>query len=88
MKKILEPKFGPKRPKSVLKPVFSSHFLKFGSLVFLEVAYNDSLQICLAFRRGKIHEKNFGGPNLWQRGQKRPKTRFFAIFSSLVHQFS
>ena len=43
------------------------HSLDFGSLVFLEIAYNDNLQQCLAFSKGKTHEKILGpkfGPNL------------------------
>ena len=46
---------------------FFYHFLKFGSLVFLEITYSDSLQECLTCSRGEIHEKNFWGPNLGQR---------------------
>ena len=40
------------------------HFLKFGSLVFLEMAYIDSLQQCVTSSRGKIHKKKNWGPNL------------------------
>ena len=43
---------------------FFGHFLKFASLVFLEIAYDDSLQQCLKSSRDKIHEKNFWGPKL------------------------
>ena len=46
------------------------HFLEFGLLVFLEIAYNDSLQQCLTSSRGKPHEKNVGGggePKLCQK---------------------
>ena len=46
------------------------HFLKFGSLDFLDIAYNDSLQQCIISSRGKTHEKNFWGPNLGQNGPK------------------
>ena len=46
-------------------------FLKFGSLVFLKIAYNDNLQQYLTSSRRKIHEKKFWGPNLDQRGQNR-----------------
>ena len=60
---------------------FFCHFLKFGSLIFLEFAYNDSLQQCLTCNKGKIYEKKFGS-------EFGPDTRFFVIFSSLVHQFS
>ena len=38
------------------------HFLEFGSLVFLEIAYNDGLQQCLTSSRGKAREKF--SPNL------------------------
>ena len=80
----MRPKFGPNGPKSGLKMVFC-HFLKFGSLVFLEVAYNDSLQQCLTASRGKNHEKKFG-TQIGAKGAKiGPETKFFAIFSGLVH---
>ena len=46
------------------------HFLKFGSLVFLEIEYNDSLQQCMTSSRGKTHKK-FGGTKF---GSKRPKS--------------
>ena len=35
------------------------HFLEFGSLVFLEIAYNDSFQQCLISGRSKTHEISF-----------------------------
>ena len=61
-----------------------TRFLKFGSLVFLDIAYNDSLQQCITSSRGKTHQKNpyknFWGPNLGQRCQNRPGTRFFFHF--------
>ena len=43
------------------------HFLKFGSLVFLEIACNDRLQQCLTSSRDKITQKVF-------RDQIRPKS--------------
>ena len=66
-----------------------SRFLKFDSLLFLKIAYNDSLQQCLTPNRGKIHGKRNlggegGGPKYAQRSQNWAKTRFFVIFSSLV----
>ena len=86
-KKILGPKFGPKGPKSGPKLVFCN-CLKFGSLVFLEIAYNDSLQQCVTSSRDKTQEKNFWGPNLGQNGPKSgPKLVFFPHlfkFGSLV----
>ena len=82
MKKLGGPKFGPKWQKSVLKLGLFSHFLKFGSLVFLEIAYNHSLQQCLTYRN-KIHKKNFGDPNLSQRGQNRSRNQVFCHFLKL-----
>ena len=46
---------------------FFWHFLKFGSQVFLETAYNGSLQQCLTSSRGETYKKNWGpklGPKL------------------------
>ena len=40
------------------------HFLGFGSQVFLEIEYDDSLRKCLIFSKGKPHEKKFSYPNL------------------------
>ena len=59
-----------------------------------EVASNDSLQQCLTYSGGKIHEKvGFfywggvgGGVKFRLKGVKvSPETRFFSIFSSLLH---
>ena len=55
--------------------IFFFHFLKFGALVFSQIAWSDSLEQCLATSRGKSHEKNF------QMGQNiGPKIRFFCRF--------
>ena len=35
------------------------HLLKFGSLVFLEIAYNDNLQQCMICSRGKTQKLGF-----------------------------
>ena len=43
---------------------YFSHFIKFDSLVFLEIAYDNSLKHFLSTSRGKTYEKNFGGPKL------------------------
>ena len=56
---VLKKKIG--SPNQVQNEVFC-HFLEFGSYVFLEIAYNDSLLQCLASGRGKTHEYSFGGP--------------------------
>ena len=51
------------------KEVFS-HLLVFGSYVFLEITYNDSLRQCLPSNRGKTHEKKIGTlANLGQTSQ-------------------
>ena len=66
-KKIWSMEFEPNWPKLGSKLVFFWHFLKFGAIVFLEIAYNDILEQCLTSSRGKIHEKNLGA-------QTRPKS--------------
>ena len=40
---------GQNRPKSGPKLDFLPFFIKFGSLRFFEIAYNDSLQQCITF---------------------------------------
>ena len=52
------------------------HFLKFSSLIFLEITYNASLQQCLTSSRGKIQGKNVG-VQIW--AKISPETRFFAF---------
>ena len=61
---------------------FFCYFLEFGSLLFIEIVYSDSLQQRLASSRGKNHEKKFAGPKF---GPKLREIRYFAIFSSLAH---
>ena len=62
-----------------LKNIFR-HFLEFGSLVFLQIAYGNSWQQCMAFSRGKTHEKTFLGPNF---GPNKPKLEpKFGVFQS------
>ena len=55
-KKERWPEFRPNGPKLGPKLGFC-HLLKFGSLVFLEIAYSDSFQQCLTCSRGKTHGK-------------------------------
>ena len=62
--------------------VFFCHFLKFCSSVFLEIAYNDSLQQCLTSSIGKTHKKKFGRSNLGQPKSGR-KLGFLSISSVL-----
>ena len=57
------------------------HFLKFGALVFLEIAYNDSLEQYITSNRSKTHKIKFWGPNLDQNGPKSgSKLRFLPFF--------
>ena len=79
------PKFGLSKPKSGLFSRLFCHFLKYSLLVFLEFTYNDNLQQYLMSYRGRIYEKNLWA-QIWAEVSKiRPKTSFFAIYSSLVH---
>ena len=48
------------------KTRFFFHFLKFSSLFFLKIAYNDRMQQLLTSGRCKIHRKNFGD-QIWAR---------------------
>ena len=64
------------------------YFLKFGSLFFLEMAFNDSSQHFLRSSRGKITKEKSWAQISTKRGKIRPKTRFFAIFLRWVHWFS
>ena len=68
------------------------HFLRFGSLVFLKIAQDDSLEQYLTTRRVKTRKrkqtKKIGDPNMGQAGQNWSKVRFFAIFSRWHYQFS
>ena len=46
------------------------YFLKFGSLVFLEIAYIDVLQKCLTSNRGKTLKKNLARGRFGLNGPK------------------
>ena len=78
-KKFWGPKFGAKGSKSGLKLGFFCQFLRFDSLVFLEIAYKDSLQQCITSSRGKTHKKIFGMKFASKQAKIRPQIRFFAI---------
>ena len=75
-KKFGWPNFGQNQPE--LAP-------KLG-LIFLEIAYNDSLQQCILSSIVKVKPmKIFLGTKFWPKPTKiGPETRFFAIFSSWV----
>ena len=77
--------WGPKWPKSGQKlGGFFCHFLKFGSLVFLEIAYSDSLEQCLTFSRGKIHQKKNLEPKFGPKGSKSGPKLGFLPFSQVL----
>ena len=58
---------------------FFCHFLWFGSLVSLKIAYTEGLQLDITSSRGKTHKKNWGS-NLGQNGPKSgPKLRFLSF---------
>ena len=64
--------------------LFFCHFLKFGSLVFLEIAYDDSLEQCLTTSNCKTNEKKLaGGPVVVQTDQNQVFCNFLK-FGSLV----
>ena len=77
-KKFWGPNLGQRGQKWAQNQGFFCHFLKFGSLVFLEIAHKDSLQQRITSSRGKGY--------VWLKSA--PKLVFFFILSSLVHQFS
>ena len=59
---------------------------EFGSLVFREISYSDSLQKFLTLSRGKTTKKLFGSQIWDKRAKIRPEIRgFFATFSSFFH---
>ena len=60
------------------------HFLEFGSYIFYEIQYNDSLQQCLTSSRVKTQEKKIWGPKQVKIG---PEIQCFAIFLGFVYQF-
>ena len=83
-------KFGPKGPKSCLNLDFC-YFFKFGSLVFLEIGYSDSLQQYVTCNRGRTHKKGLGakfGANRPNVSKSAPKLGFLSFFKfgSLVFQ--
>ena len=82
--KIYEKRFGGlhlgQRGQNWVRNQVFWHFLKFGSLFFLEVAYNDSLQQCITSSRVKTHVKDFWRPNLGKSGSKSGPKLGFLIF--------
>ena len=62
---------------------FFAFFFNFGSLVFLEIGYNDSFQQCITSSEGKSHKTVFDGPNLGQDGPKSGPKLGFLPFSQV-----
>ena len=82
-KKYRRPNLGPTGLNQAQNEVLHN-FLEFGSLVFLEIAYNDSLQHIVEV---KTHEKKCLGPKFGPNEPKSvPELVFFvvAIFASFV----
>ena len=77
-KKNWWPEFGPNGSKLLPKLVFFNNFLKFCSLVFLEIAYNDSLQECVTSSTHKIVRGQISTKTVQNQAQN-----YLAIFSSL-----
>ena len=61
--KNFRPEFGSNGLNQVEVFEVFGHFLEFGSLVFLKIAYSDSLQQCQTSSGGKINEKKLGAQN-------------------------
>ena len=61
--------------------MFFCYFLRFGLLIFFEIAYSDNtLQQCLTTSRSKIHEKKFS-IQIWVKSVKiGSKIKFFCHF--------
>ena len=62
------------------KTRFFYHFLKFGSLVFLQLAYNDSLQEFITFSRVTPTKKVFGDLIWAKTGQNLVQNQVFCHF--------
>ena len=76
-KKYRRPNLGPTGLNQAQNEVLHN-FLEFGSLVFLEIAYNDSLQQCLTYSRGKNPWKKMFGTQIWTKWAKiSPGISFF-----------
>ena len=82
MKKIFWSKFGLKSPKSGPKLGYLSFFM-FDTLVFIEIAYNDSLQQCITSVRKKLSQKSFGEKIWVKTGQNQAQNLFFLPFSQV-----
>ena len=75
-----QPKFESNWPKSGPKLGFFYHFLKFGSLVFLQLAYNDRLQEFITFSRVKPTKKVLGDLIWAKTGQNLVQNQVFCHF--------
>ena len=57
---------------------------RFDSLVFFNIAYDDSLEQCLMSSRSKTHVKNFGNKNLGQTDQNYTPNEVYCFFLKFV----
>ena len=78
-KKIGGLNLGPMGLNQAQNEVFP-HLYEFGSYVFLEIAYKDSLLQCLTYSRGKIHKKRFEA-QIWAKWAKSDPKFVFSSFS-------
>ena len=79
-KKYRRPNLGPTGLNQAQNEVLRN-FLEFGSLVFFEIAYNDNLQQCLTYSRGKSPWKKMFGTQIWtKRAKISPGISFFCHF--------
>ena len=82
-KTVWDPSLG-QRDQSRAQNLVFCHFLMFGSLVFLDIEYNDNLKECIISSRGKIHEKKNLGPKFVPKGPKSGLKLGFLIFSQVL----
>ena len=78
-KKNLAPSLGLTGLNNAQNEVFR-YFLEFGSKVFPEFEYDDSLRQCLTSSRSKTHGKNSEGPDFDQAGQNQTRNQVFCHF--------
>ena len=63
---------------------FFCHFLWFGSLVSLKIAYTEGLQLDITSSRGKTHKKKIGD-QIWDKmGQNQAQNYVFCHFLKFV----
>ena len=84
-KNLQGPNLGERGQSQAQNQVFAIYSSLFHQFSLNEITYSDNLQQCIISSRRKTNKKKFGDQIFAKIG---PKTRSFAIFSSLAHQFS